>query len=268
MHTRLAAFRLAVPMALAVGRAAAVDFGDPLPGLTADELRRFDAGRAAFESVEDAADGLGPVFNGTSCAACHDIGAVGGGSDVVETRFGTITNGAFDPLLALGGSLIQTQGIGVAGACTFVGEVVPAGAIQAQRRATPLFGLGLVDAVPDATFVELARAQARRHPHTAGRPNVVLDVVTGETVTGKFGWNAQVPRRRQFAGDAYVNEMGITTPMFPDESCPQGDCTLLACDPVPGVDDDLEDVRAFADFMSLLAPPPRVGPMPVALARA
>jgi CxxC motif-containing protein (DUF1111 family) len=52
--------------------------------------------------------------------------------------------------------------------------------------------------------------------------------------------------------------MGITTPLFPDESCPQGDCSrLAACDPVPGVDDDMEDVELFRDFMAFLAPPSR-----------
>src|SRR5215471_7816700 len=49
--------------------------------------------RTAFEAVEGVADGLGPVFNGTSCAGCHEVGATGGGSELVETRFGTITDG-------------------------------------------------------------------------------------------------------------------------------------------------------------------------------
>jgi CxxC motif-containing protein (DUF1111 family) len=233
-------------------------FGDPLRGLTPEELERFDAGRDAFEEVETAADGLGPVFNGTSCAGCHNVGATGGGSTVVETRFGTTTNGVFDPLTALGGSLIQTDGIGPASACTFVGEQVPPEAtIVAGRRTTPLFGLGLVDAVPDAAFLALARAQKLFQPAIAGRVNIVTDVTTGRRAVGKFGWKAQVPNLLQFSADAYLNEMGITTPLFPDESCPQGDCSLLVCDPVPGVDDDLEDVELFGDFMTLLAPPPR-----------
>jgi CxxC motif-containing protein (DUF1111 family) len=234
-------------------------FGGPLDGITPDEAARFDAGRDAFEEVEAAADGLGPVFNGTSCVACHDIGATGGGSETLETRFGTTTRrGAFDPLAGLGGSLIQTDGIGAAGACIFVGEVVPPQAtVSARRRTTPLFGLGLVDAVPDATFIALAHQQAKRHPETAGRPHMVTDVSTGLPAVGKFGWKAQVPNLLVFSGDAYVNEMGITTPLFPDENCPQGDCTLLDCDPVPGVDDDLEDVELFRDFMTFLAPPPR-----------
>jgi hypothetical protein len=60
--------------------------------------------------------------------------------------------------------------------------------IVARRRATPLFGLGLVDAVPDATFLALPRKQARRQPEVAGHANIVTDVVTGGTAVGKFGW--------------------------------------------------------------------------------
>ena len=236
-------------------------FGVPLRGLTPGELQRFTDGRDAFAAVEGADDGLGPVFNGTSCGGCHNVGAIGGGSELVETRFGTTTNGAFDPMTAHGGSLIQTTGIGVAGACSFVGEVVPADAtIVAGRRTTPLFGLGLVDAVPESTLLAVAARQARHQPGIAGRPNMVTNAVTGLPAVGRFGWKSQAPNLLHFSGDAYLNEMGITTPMFPDENCPQGDCALLACDPVPGVDDGLEDVEAFRDFMTLLAPPspPRV----------
>jgi CxxC motif-containing protein (DUF1111 family) len=244
-----------------VSTPAVADFGDPLRGLTAEEHERFVAGQEAFEEVEDAADGLGPIFNNTSCAACHSVGGTGGGSELVETRFGTTTDGAFDPLAELGGSLIQTDGIGLAGACDFLGEIVPPEAtIVAGRRTTPLFGLGLVDAVPDAVFIALAHAEARHRPDTAGRPNFVSNVAGGGLAVGKFGWKGQVATLLDFSGDAYLNEMGITTPLFPEESCPQGDCSLLACDPVPGVDDDLEDVEAFRDFMTLLAPPPPVRP--------
>src|SRR5262249_17186678 len=68
-------------------------FGDPLPGLTADEQARFDAGKAAFEEEEDVGDGLGPVFNENSCVACHSTvvggsSVTGAGSTRLETRFG------------------------------------------------------------------------------------------------------------------------------------------------------------------------------------
>ena len=237
---------------------ARADFGDPLGGLTVDELARFTAGRDTFEEVESVADGLGPVFNGDSCAACHNVGGTGGGSTLVETRFGTTTAGAFDPMTSHGGSLIQSQGIGAQGTCTFVGEKVPPEAtIRAGRRTTPLFGLGLVDSVPAITFLALAANQARWQHATAGRPNIVTDVVTGRRAIGRFGWKSQVPNLLHFSADAYLNEMGITSPFFPNENCPQGDCTLLACDPVADPEDDGTDVALFNDFMRLLAPPSR-----------
>jgi CxxC motif-containing protein (DUF1111 family) len=238
---------------------ARADFGDPLNGLTSEQLERFTAGREAFEEVEGVEEGLGPVFNADSCATCHSIGAVGGGGTQIETRFGTTTPAGFDPMTSHGGSLIQTDGIGEQGACTFTGEEVPAEAtIRAGRRTTPLFGLGLVDAVPDGAFVAIAYFQARWRPATAGRPNVVTDVATGRRAIGKFGWKSQVPNLQQFSGDAYLNEMGITSPLFPQENCPQGDCSMLACDPVADPEDeDGADVDHFHDFMSLLAPPPR-----------
>lgn len=163
MHMHRMTNSLALPMALMLSQPTLAEFGDPMRGLSPDELQRFNEGQAVFEAIEEAAEGLGPVFNGTSCGGCHSIGATGGGSETLETRFGTAVNGVFDPLADLGGSLIQTDGIGAQGACTVVGEQVPAEAtIVARRRTTPLFGLGLVDALPDATLIELASRQAGR----------------------------------------------------------------------------------------------------------
>lgn len=235
------------------------EVGGPLARLSQDELARFEAGREIFAEEEDIADGLGPVFNDTGCAVCHGEPVIGGGSERVETRFGRSENGVFDALVDRGGSLMQEQGIGVIQAdgrtCDFRGEVVPKEAnVRAGRLTTPLFGLGLVDAVPDEVFSALAQRQARETPETAGRVHLVQNLVTGGLSVGKFGWKAQVPSLEQFSADAYLNEMGITSPLFPQENCPNGDCSLLACDPVPDVEDDGADVVAFADFMSLLAP--------------
>jgi CxxC motif-containing protein (DUF1111 family) len=84
-------------------------------------------------------------------------------------------------------------------------------------------------------------------------------LTTGASAVGRFGWKAQHASLFEFSGDAYVNEMGITNPVFPIENCPQGDCTQLdECNPaVTQPNDNGDDVRAFADFMTLLAPPPR-----------
>jgi CxxC motif-containing protein (DUF1111 family) len=240
------------------------DFGQPLANLTADELARFQAGKDDFEEVETVAEGVGPVFNDFSCAACHGVPALGGGSPRLETRFGCLrADGSFDPMTEYGGSLLQTSGIGRQAGCEYVAELVPGAAtIVARRRATPLFGLGLVDAVPDGVFRLLALAQRLDPDGIAGTVSDVTNRTTGRTAVGKFGWKGQNPTLFQFSGDAYVNEMGVTNPQFPDENCPQGDCSSLSCNPSPGVNDDGSGVQRFADFMTMLAPPPR-GPISV-----
>ncbi|HEY7114781.1 MAG TPA: di-heme oxidoredictase family protein [Thermoanaerobaculia bacterium] len=238
------------------------NFGEPLRNLTADQLARFDAGKDEFNEVETVEEGLGPVFNDVSCGTCHSAPAIGGGSDRLETRFGRLKrNGTFDPLTQFGGSLIQEQGIGATGACEYLAETVPPEAtIVAKRRTTPLFGLGLVDAVPDGVFQQIAASERSDPDRTAGVVSIVTNLATGLPAVGRFGWKDQNPTLFQFAGDAYINEMGITNPQFPAENCPGGNCDSLSCNPMSTVNDDGEGVQAFADFMVFLAPPPR-GPI-------
>ncbi|HTO87089.1 MAG TPA: di-heme oxidoredictase family protein [Thermoanaerobaculia bacterium] len=263
---RIVGLVLAVVGAVAVvgngGGSSPPDFGQPFAGLTASELQRFSDGQDEFKQVETMEEGLGPVFNDMSCANCHSSPAVGGGSTRLETRFGArLSNGTFDPLSQFGGSLIQEQGIGVAGACEYLAETVPPQAtIVAGRRTTPLFGLGLVDGIPDALLRYIAYQQKSDPDNIAGKVSIVTNVETGLPDVGKFGWKAQNATLHVFAADAYVNEMGVTSPMFPSENCPQGDCASLSCNPDPGVNDDGSGVQAFTDFMRFLAPPPR-GPI-------
>ena len=235
-------------------------FGAPLHGLTPSEQDRFSIGRDDFEEEETAADGLGPVFNDTSCAACHSNPTIGGDSNTVETRFGRISNNKFDPMTAYGGPLIQSQGIASGGPCS--GETVPPEADYiADRKTTPLFGLGLVDNVPDDEFKRIAKIQREHAPAIAGTLHMVKDVDSGQVKVGRFGWKAQVATLRTFSGDAYLNEMGITSPLFPKENAPQGDASqLTSCDVVKGIEDDGEGVEAFTDFMMFLGAPPR-GPI-------
>lgn len=234
-------------------------FGDPLPALTGEELDLFASGKSEFKRTFSVADGLGPVFNGRSCVACHGLPATGGDSGVVERRFATVTNGAFDELSVLGGPTLQTEGIGHVGSCTFSGETIPQEAtIVADRKTSPLFGLGLVDSVPDETLLKIANRQQRKTPDTAGQLNMVTDVTTGLLSVGKFGWKAQTPSLLHFAAEAFHTEMGITNPFFPDDLCPQGDCAALAvCDPAADPEDDGSNAEAVADYMRFLAPPPR-----------
>jgi CxxC motif-containing protein (DUF1111 family) len=229
--------------------------------LSGADLARFHDGLEEFEEVETVEDGLGPVFNEAACAICHNA-PIGGANGRSETRFGRWTRDGFDPLASLGGSLMQDHAIGTVntehGAYTFAPEVVPRSAsARALRITTPLFGLGLVDAVTDATFLALARYQARNFPATRGTPNMVSEIGTGALRVGRFGWKAQVPTLHQFAGDAYLNEMGVTSPDFPEENYPQGNHDAMAYNPAPAMNDDGEGVEAFAAFMTLLGPPPR-----------
>lgn len=239
---------------------APAQFGQPLANLPLSLLALFNAGRREFGEPENVQDGLGPVFNGRSCGECHNVPVLGGGSDRLVTRIGTTTNGRFDPLTRLGGSLLQNRGIGPREGAThaFRGENVPPSAtIVARRRSTSLFGLSLVDATPDTTFIALAAQQAARNDGTAGRVSMADNLAAGMQTVGKFGWKAQVPTLFQFAGDAYLNEMGITNPFFPAENCPSGNCNELQFNPRPGLNDGGEDTRALTDFMTLLAAPPR-----------
>ena len=230
-----------------------------LPDLTIAQRQAFADGVRAFGRHYTTADGLGPVFNDDSCAACHQGG---GGSNRRVTRFGRTSSGGFDPLDDLGGSLVQDEGIGSVttadGTHAFTGERVPAEAtVIARRKSQSLLGLGFVDAVPDGTWFAIAEEEQAVDPATAGRVQLVFDPATGASVAGRFGWKAQVPTLRRFAGDALLTEMGITSPGFRDEVCPQGDCLALGFNPAPALNDDGRDVAALTDFMSMLAPPLR-----------
>jgi CxxC motif-containing protein (DUF1111 family) len=241
--------------------AAAPAPGEPLAGLTAAQLIAFDEGKGDFTEEESLADGLGPVFNERSCATCHLAPAIGGGSRRMVTRFGRrLADGTFDPLANLGGSLVQDHAIRIRDGSThdFRPERPPAEAnVVTPRRSPPLLGLGLVDATPDSDFVALAAMQSARHDGTAGRAPLVDNLSAGMKTVGKFGWKGQVPTLFQFAGDAYLNELGITNPLFPNESCPQGNCAELAFNPAPGLNDTGAGLTKLHDFMTLLAPPAR-----------
>jgi hypothetical protein len=147
------AFAAGIIAGAAISRAGMRDFGESLADLSGAEQERFEEGAEEFTSGDTAPEGLGPVFNEFACVTCHNVPAVGGGSIRLETRFGTTTNGEFDPLEDLGGSLLQDHALGIVESCSapaeFFAEVVPPQAsIVARRRTTPLFGMGLVAAVP------------------------------------------------------------------------------------------------------------------------
>ena len=135
----------------------------------------------------------------------------------------------------------------------------PEANVVAKRLSTPLFGAGLIEAVPDADL--LLGAQRRQPDGVQGRAALVTDVASGKTRVGRFGWKAQQATLLAFAGDAYLHEMGVTSRLFPQENAPNGKQALLAIwDQVPDIEDAVgpdgtSDIDHAADYMRLLAPP-------------
>ena len=246
-------------------------FGDPIPGLTDQQALDFSLGQAQFNGPEDVEDGLGPIFNAQSCNACHiqpltaGIPTSGGASAVTETRFGT-SKGAFD-LLHQACITPEVQDI-----------VPPTATIIAHRKTTPLFGLGLMEAIPDDTI----KANVHTPPvdGVKGKAALVIDPITKQSRVGRFGWKCQQATVDAFSGDAYANEMGIANRVFPLDFAPHipnGQGVLASVNQSngfpnsgPGLNQDppedpskpfdpvtnKDDVQRFADFMRTLAPPP------------
>ena len=125
--------------------------GDPISGITAEEFELFRLGLEDFLEVEDAAEGLGPVFNGRSCALCHAIPAIGGSGTIMEPRAGILhEDGRFEELP--GGSNFQMFSLPIH---SIQAGIPPEANVVAFRKSLALFGNGLVEAVPDETLIAL-----------------------------------------------------------------------------------------------------------------
>ncbi len=239
--------------------------GDPLTGVTPVEFEEFRLGLDDFLEVETADEGLGPAFNGTSCAVCHSVPAVGGAGVIAEVRAGRRgPRGEFVALYEGNESLFHLFSI-PGHTCQPV--IPPEATIVARRIPIPLFGAGLVEAVPDETLLRLEDPFDTNRDGVSGRAALVSDRASGERRVGRFGWKAQHATLLAFGADAYRNEMGITNDLFPQEfalGIPQDRMRL--CDPIPEPE-DVKDLRTgrrgidnFASFMKFLAPPAR-GPI-------
>ena len=233
--------------------------GDPLPGLTSREFTEFRLGLNDFTEVETSEEGLGPAFNATSCAVCHSVPAIGGTSVVLETRAATTDEeGAFKALDSTGETLMHLFSIPTHG-CQ---PVIPDHAtIIAHRAPIPVFGAGLVEAIPDDTILRLADPDDRDRDGVSGRAAIVVDAGTGNSRVGRFGWKAQHATLLTFAADAYRNEMGITNDIFPAEAAYGVNYDAMRrCDPLPDPEDRREPATGkrgidnFESFMKFLAP--------------
>jgi hypothetical protein len=187
---------------------------------------------AKFEEFETISDGLGPLFNAQSCRECHQSPVTGGVSQVTELRVGhkgpdgnfrtaeiPINHGSE---IIKGRSLVNQRAICPNAAFPTVDilERVPESeTIRTLRSSLSTLGDGFVEAVDDSTLIDISKQQCKQN---GGKIcGVVLRVPIlespGETRVGRFGWKNQHASLLSFSGDAYLNEIGITNRLFPDE---------------------------------------------------
>jgi CxxC motif-containing protein (DUF1111 family) len=217
-----------------------------------------------FERRNGVDDGLGPVFNATSCADCHQNPVTGGPSQMTEIRAGHIdpaTGNFANPTIPIndgansitGRSIVDDRSI-----CPEAHEQVPDSEdIRALRAALNTLGDGFVEAIDDNTLLGIAASQAQS---TRGRIHgeavqVALFEAPGHTRVGRFGWKDQHGSLLSFSADAYVNEMGITSRLRPKDATTV--CKSTA-DPEDQPDTlGLADIDHFAQFMRGTKVPPR-----------
>jgi CxxC motif-containing protein (DUF1111 family) len=233
--------------------------GGPLAGLTPTEFSEFRLGLADFTEVETPEDGLGPAFNGTSCAVCHNVPVIGGAGVILEVRAGYRDEaGHHNGLNADGDTLIHM----LSNPSHTCQPLIPDDVNLIARRAPiPLFGAGLVEAIPDEVLLALEDPVDRDRDGVSGRAAIIVDAASGQRRVGRFGWKAQHATLLAFAGDAYRNEMGITNDLFPQESAfGISGAQMRSCDPFPDPEDRRDPrtgrrgIDNFESFMRLLAP--------------
>src|SRR6266496_2843673 len=179
--------------------------GEPLAGLTPEQNAQFQAGKKVFQRVFEPKDGLGPLFNGNSCAECHESPVVGGVGDEVEVH-ATRSEGPYscDSLFQEGGPVIQQEATPLLRAKGIEKEQIPPSATaQARRSSPPLFGFGLVDGIPEATILAHEGRPPANGDGTYGHANRTID---GRV--GRFGRKAAVATLSEFNAGAFPQEMG------------------------------------------------------------
>ena len=224
----------------------------PAPNLSSTDLEMHLMGDVDFESVFVTApstvnQGLGPIFNSSSCISCHPRDGRAAFPDMLNNRSGLLlrssiagsdAHGGPNPVPGFGGQ-IQNQAIfgyvpeaSYNVAFTDVTETfedgtvvtlrkpefslfdtyipVPAGTMLSARVGSPVFGLGLLEAIPEADIVAMEDVADADGDGISGKANYVWDAFMQQTVLGRFGWKANTGTIRTQCATAYVEDMGIT----------------------------------------------------------
>lgn len=228
------------------------EIGAPLPGLSDAERARFDQGRALFGRIYTEAEGLGPRFNENACNACHTLPSDGGTGETSVTKRTALDGDRCDLLLPHGGENVRIQVTQIAAAAGAAPVRTVEGASHAATFTIPfLFGLGLVEAVPQAALDALADPDDLDGDGISGRVGR-----TADGRPGRFGRKADAATLADFNDGAFRLEMGLTTPSVPDEARAGGTPPVPAgSDPAPEPEVDAATVALVTDFVRFLAPP-------------
>ena len=264
-----AAFAAPAPApALAPVMEAPTGFDNRSNGIVDEPTHQADL--AKFDEVEQIANGLGPLYNAQSCRECHQDPVSGGASQVSELRVGHLDrDGHFQtpriPIahgaeIITGRSLVNDRALcpNAAFPGAEIQERVPdTETVHAFRMSVSLFGDGFVEAVADQTLVDLASQQCKStHGRICGQvAQVPVVEAPGQMGAGRFGWKDQHASLLSFIADAYLNEIGITNPLQPEE-------VTKICNTAPEPNDTrgpdgLFDIDHLTRFVRALKAPPR-----------
>jgi CxxC motif-containing protein (DUF1111 family) len=237
----------------------------PLHGVSKDLLSAFNQGDVLFELPLRESDGLGPLYTRPSCGACHEGAARGPGlvEKMVVVEADGVSTAADQSALPFGHTV---HALLAAGAKT---PIVPPNDPRVKvssRVGPPVLGRGYMEAIADSEIERVAAEQSTRPDGIHGRANHVAYASEanpdtrfhahkkGEIVLGRFGLKARVATLDDFTADALQGDMGITSPLRPDEfPNPDG----LTDDLKAGIDVSAESVNARAMYLRLIAIPRR-----------
>lgn len=182
--------------------------GEPAPWASATQLATFARGKQVAERRFMLADGLGPAFNVTFCASCHEKPAAGGSAGLYRNFFLTgrrFEDGAFVPAKSAGeaGGVMRMYDHGPGRPAR--PPVPETTNVIAQRNAVPFFGVGLLAELDGEEILRRADPDDRDGDGVSGRPNWDRGFV------GRFGRKAQTTSIEGFIRGPLFNHAGITT---------------------------------------------------------
>jgi CxxC motif-containing protein (DUF1111 family) len=249
----IAALVLVAPVVYAVATEAPAGYDNLTNGFITQA--QFDLDKETFDTFEEIDEGLGPVYNAQACRECHQNPVSGTASQITELRVGRFDGFTFTD--RPGGSLINDRAINAA----IQERVAGADNVADLRASLNILGDGFIEALPDSAFNNIRNAQP------SGMKGQIINVPVlespGTTRIGRFGWKNQQASLLSFSADAYVNEMGITSPLQPTENTTNG-ASVAAFDTVADPEEAATatepfgpDVEAFARFMRATKVPPR-----------